>query len=232
MIWSTASTLAALLAWALATSAKQRQPAPTATGAAAAQATVQLLAEHYKAVRDEAVQRIRLKQGLLAFYLAFVGAAFGFSLAKDQTREIAILIPLVSVGVSWMLWDHEQMMVHFGHWMRAYSAYVEQHIVKAEGMPLWDTSRQLEEYAETIKYRFGSYFVLFELSTLVGTAVSLSPHWAVIRGWEVTCSPEVLIPAALAITGVVCALVIAFGTLNVFRARQKGLREPPKPPSR
>ena len=118
--------------------------------------TVQLLAKHYEAVRDEALLRIRLKQGLLAFYFAFVGAVLGFSLTKDQSGEIAILIPLVSLGVAWMLWDHERMMIHFGHWMEEYSRYLGSYVVNEQAgqdrFPLWDTSSALKEYAETIKY--------------------------------------------------------------------------------
>jgi hypothetical protein len=71
---------------------------------------VTVATNYYRAVRDELVERVKLRDQVLLVYLGFVGAVLGASLTKDSWREIGLILPFLGLGCAILVSQHNAVI--------------------------------------------------------------------------------------------------------------------------
>lgn len=141
----------------------------------------EILIKHYETVRQEILERIRLRQTVLVLYLGFVGTVLGFAFSPDKNK-IGIVIPFVSFGVAWIIRDHELLLGYLGQWLKTtYDNYLRSN-PEFEKYPQWDSSPLIENYAKSVlSARFIGYICLLLILSIVGLVVSWCELSIVLR---------------------------------------------------
>lgn len=65
---------------------------------------------YYRAVREELIERVKLRDQVLLVYLGFVGAVLGTSLTKDSWREIGLILPFLGLGCAILVSQHNAVI--------------------------------------------------------------------------------------------------------------------------
>ncbi len=130
----------------------------------------EILVKHYDSVRKEIVERIRLRQAVIVLYVGFVGMVLG--LAVKGSQEIGIVIPLVSLGVAFIIRDHELALEAIRKFLKEeYGEFLN----TTEGLkklPQWDSSAALMWYGKQWGFRFLGYILLVIVSSIAGLRIS------------------------------------------------------------
>jgi len=96
----------------------------------------------YKAARDEINTRIKQRDQILLVFLGAVGTIFGVSFGQSTNKEIMLTIPIIALGVSIILSQHNIAIGGLANFIR-----VELHNLFEE-VPHWDGSHTLKNLSK------------------------------------------------------------------------------------
>jgi|SRR5262245_2295832 len=167
-------------------------------------AAIEISITHYKAVREEIVARMEMRQMVFVLYLGFVGAIFSLSATDSNRRVVAIVVPFISFGVIWIVRDHELGLALLGAWLRnEYQSYLNTQ-QSFSHLPQWDGSLLRFKYGKNVlRSRFMGYLVV-----LIGPSIA-----SLITFWRSVTLPTKIVSMAFALA----SLLLVYST---YKKRQ------------
>lgn len=69
----------------------------------------------YNSARDEILSRLKMRDQLLLAFLVIVGTISGLWIHSRDLKEILLLIPFLTLGVTIMIYHHSEVMAQLGH---------------------------------------------------------------------------------------------------------------------
>jgi hypothetical protein len=140
-----------------------------------------ILTAHYEAVREEEMERIRLRDNYLVWYATAAGAAGGIYLQDQAWWGLLLAIPILTL-VTGLLYSHTDVNLgSLSYWLRrSYSAALEEYR-KANciehQLPHWDGSEVHQRFVKSSWFGI-RYVSVSAVLAVVGAAsvVMLGPH--------------------------------------------------------
>ncbi|WP_115863099.1 hypothetical protein [Halorussus litoreus] len=129
---------------------------------------------YYESARRELIQRIRLRDNVLLFYLGGVGTIAGVALGSSGAgKEIMLVLPFLALGVATIVSQHNALIGSLGHFCVHEIEPFLQNLHEPEDAPQWDSSVALEEYKEqAIRLRSLGHTVMILAPALAGLAIN------------------------------------------------------------
>lgn len=142
----------------------------------------------YTSARTELVERMRLRDNTLVFYLAAVGAIFGVALGPAKNPDLLMLLPFLSLGAGIVISQHFALMGSLAAYCALEIGPFLRDLSPAEDAPQWDDSAGLREFQRAaIHMRSVSHVVLIVLPAVVALFVTwgrwLPNNWYLAVVW-------------------------------------------------
>ncbi|OOQ70122.1 hypothetical protein C1S86_11165 [Vibrio parahaemolyticus] len=101
----------------------------------------------YDAARTELVERIRLRETILLFYITVIATLLGVAYNKANHHGVLLIIPYISFSIGYLLQHHNTLIGTLGRY--CHSLHIS-HLVYGFDKPLeqWDNSSILREQSE------------------------------------------------------------------------------------
>lgn len=137
-----------------------------------------IICEHYKAVREEEMERIRQREKYMFYFLTGTGGAFGVFLANNTFSWILLAIPALAFFVGLMYAHTDETLGSLSRWLRTnYSEMLVDYSASNPGTRYvhWDGSGQNKEYYNSAGFarRYWAVSGLLSLSSAVGTLLAV-----------------------------------------------------------
>lgn len=168
-----------------------------------------ILIKHYETVREEILTRMQMRQTAITLYLGFVATVLGLTVGVLPHGEAAALvIPFVSLGVFWMVRDHELGLACLNLWLKGdYEKYLHSK-ASLRNYPQWDSSSSSKKYgSDVLVSRFIGYGILFTIPSMVSLILFLSLK-------------ATLINIVIGVIGIILTMSTLVLIINTYRKRR------------
>ncbi len=108
----------------------------------------EVFAAFYTSARAEIIQRFKLRNNVLIFYLGAIGAIFSLGLSEDKHFKVILIIPYISLAVLLIIVQHNFVIDSIGKFCaNEYNYYFTK--LKIKKIPQWDNSKEAEKLKKT-----------------------------------------------------------------------------------
>lgn len=130
----------------------------------------------YESAREELIQRIRLRDNVLLFYLGAVGTISGVALGGGGvTKEILFILPFLTLGVAILVSQHNALIGSLGHFCACEIEPFFEDSSNSEYAPQWDSSDALEGYKQqAIKLRSWGHTLMILVPAIASLSINYS----------------------------------------------------------
>jgi hypothetical protein len=118
----------------------------------------------HDSARQEIIMRIRLRDNVLLFYLAVVGAIFGVALGTTVKLEVLLTIPFIAVGSAIMVAQHHEVIGALGYFISHELYHHLCSLTPSESTPQWDRSEAFRDHIKrAILYRVWGQSIMLSI---------------------------------------------------------------------
>jgi len=130
--------------------------------------------QSYIAARNEILLRMKLRDQMLLFYLAAIGTLLGIALGTSNSPEILLVIPLIALGTSIIVSQHNVVMAVLGQFCAEELGRFFKNLDPSENSPQWDNSKTYKSFsANSTNLRSLSHITII----LVPSFLALMINW-------------------------------------------------------
>ena len=166
------------------------------------QVEVQCWLDEYKTLRSEIELHLTSMRHLVIFYLAALGTIGGLVLSHPENVWLALIIPILSPFIGFLVYFHSRRMSQLGHYINKKIAPRLRSLTRASEVVGWESHIRAEERGEN---RFLRLFSISGINLLIFCPLSFLTLVLIAKQ---TCEAGVLLHTILWWVGLVLTTIL------------------------